>query len=104
MSEKLKSRNSLTLNVLLQLTKETQELEAKYKTLSEAQGEVISKEEREKIRSDREKALKHWRKRKRICMDMVNAVLDNSEMKKAQLLEEMGIETDEDYGIKMPEQ
>ncbi len=35
---------------------------------------------------------------------MVNAVLDNSEMKKAQLLEEMGIETDEDFGIKMPEQ
>lgn len=35
---------------------------------------------------------------------MVNAVLDNSEMKRTKLLEEMGVETDEDFDIQMPEQ
>lgn len=84
------------------MSKETEELEAKYKKLSEAQGEVISKEERNQIRSDREKAVKHWRTRKRLCMEMVNAVLDNCEMKKSVLLEEMGIETDEDCGVTIP--
>ncbi|CAL8081035.1 unnamed protein product [Orchesella dallaii] len=88
--------------LVTKLTKETQELSAKYATLSAAQGEVMSKEERNKIRKDREKGIKEWKTRKRICMDMVNTILDNCEMTKAALLEELQVETDEDVGAKIP--
>ncbi|ODM99011.1 Homologous-pairing protein 2 [Orchesella cincta] len=88
--------------LVTKLTTETEELSAKYATLSAAQGEVMSKEERTKIRKDREKAVKEWKNRKRMCMDMVNTILDNSEMSKSVLLEELQVETDEDAGVKLP--
>lgn len=37
-----------------------------------------------------------------MCMGIVNAVLDGCEMKKEKLLEEMGIETDEDCKVVIP--
>lgn len=75
----------------------------KHKILSESQGEAISKVERQKIRSQREKMIKMWKSRKRMCMSMVDAVLDNCDMKKATLFEEIGIETDEGFKVKIPE-
>lgn len=50
-------------------------------------------------KADYEKA---WRKRKRIVKDIIDTVLENSEMTKKNLLETIGLETDEDAGIALP--
>jgi len=43
-----------------------------------------------------------WRKRKRLCNEIVNAILEGYPKSKKELLEEVGIETDEDVGAKLP--
>jgi shikimate kinase len=50
-------------------------------------------------KADYEKA---WRKRKRIVKEIMDTVLENSEMTKKTLLETIGIETDEDAGVTLP--
>lgn len=50
-------------------------------------------------KADYEKA---WRKRKRIVKDIIDTVLENSEMTKKNMLEAVGIETDEDAGVTLP--
>lgn len=40
-----------------------------------------------------------WRKRKRMCNDIVDQVLENVNKKPKELMEEMGIETDADVGV-----
>jgi hypothetical protein len=50
-------------------------------------------------KADYEKA---WRKRKRIVKDIMDTILENSEMTKKKLIEAMGIETDEDAGVSLP--
>ena len=44
-----------------------------------------------------------WRKRKRICMNIVDAILENYPKSKKVLFEEIGLETEEDLGIKIPD-
>jgi Leucine zipper with capping helix domain len=50
-------------------------------------------------KADYEKA---WRKRKRIVKEIIDTVLENSEMTKKNLLETIGLETDEDAGVTLP--
>nr|XP_021207357.2 homologous-pairing protein 2 homolog [Bombyx mori] len=57
--------------------------------------EVISADEKKTILNEHEKQLKEYRKRKRICNDMLEAVLEGYPKPKKTLLEELCIETDE---------
>lgn len=61
---------------------------------------IVSVDERSKITQEHDKLLKEYRKRKRMCMDVVNAIMEGYPKTKKALLEEVGIETDED--VKMP--
>lgn len=61
---------------------------------------MVSVEERSKITQEHDKLLKEYRKRKRMCMDVINAIMEGYPKTKKALLEEVGIETDED--VKMP--
>ncbi|XP_059491104.1 homologous-pairing protein 2 homolog [Neocloeon triangulifer] len=45
---------------------------------------------------------KAWRQRKRMVRDVMDAVLENSEMTKQKLIEDIGLETDEDAGVSLP--
>ncbi|XP_035451658.2 homologous-pairing protein 2 homolog [Spodoptera frugiperda] len=63
--------------------------------------EVISVEDKKKILGEHEKMLKEYRKRKRICSDMLDAVLEGYPKSKKNLLEELCIETDEMVGFKL---
>merc|ERR1712178_457547 len=61
---------------------------------------TVSPEERTQIMTLRGKYVKEWRKRKRIAMDISNAVLEGYPKSKKEFFEEVGIETDEEYNVK----
>jgi len=63
---------------------------------------LITKEERKKIFENKEKNVSHWRKRKRLTTDIVDSILEGYPKSKKDLLEEVGMETDEDVGVSFP--
>nr|XP_021197460.2 homologous-pairing protein 2 homolog [Helicoverpa armigera] len=63
--------------------------------------EVVSVEEKKIIMTEHEKLLKEYRKRKRICSDMLDAVLEGYPKSKKTLIEELCIETDEMVNFKL---
>lgn len=70
-------------------------LRAKLSSLSENQ-ELISKVDRDKIEKSYDTTVKAYRKRKRICMDIFNSILENYPKSKLALIEEIGLEMDDD--------
>lgn len=57
----------------------------------------------EAMAKKKESAIKEWRKRKRSCVDVVNSILENYPKSKKILLEDIGVETDEDAGVSLPQ-
>ncbi|XP_025094797.1 homologous-pairing protein 2 homolog isoform X2 [Pomacea canaliculata] len=82
--------------------RDVEQLTAKIQQLKEGRV-LVSKEDREKVLKRRNHYVKEWRKRKRISMDIVGAVLEGYQKTKRQLLEEIGIETDEDHSVVPPD-
>lgn len=60
----------------------------------------ISNTERNEIKKEHEKFVKEYRKRKRLCMDIINAIMESYPKSKKLLMEEIGMETDEDVNMK----
>jgi len=63
-------------------------------------GNLISEKELKKINKDYETNRKIWKDRKNKCTEIFGMILENSTAKKKDLLEEIGIATDEDAGVK----
>ncbi|PSN49182.1 Homologous-pairing protein 2 [Blattella germanica] len=59
----------------------------------------ISATEKESVKKSFDSTLKVWRKRKRVCMDILDSILEGYPKDKKTLLEEVGIETDESAGV-----
>lgn len=59
----------------------------------------ISETDKKQIQNDYESNMKEWHKKKRVCMDIVEAMLEGYHDSKRALLNEIGIETDEDVGV-----
>lgn len=55
-----------------------------------------------KLKQKHTKLVIEWRKRKRLAMDMIDAILESCPKPKKALMEEMDIETDEDAGVSIP--
>lgn len=83
------------------LKEEISTLTTKIDSLQNNSKPSISNEEKNKINAEHEKFLKEYRKRKRICMDIINAILDGYPKTKKHLFEDIGIETDEEVGFKL---
>ena len=62
---------------------------------------VVS-EKKEDLKADREKCVREWQKRKRLCLDVLGAIMESYPKSKKELFEEIGIETDEDVGVSLP--
>ncbi|KAK2717106.1 homologous-pairing protein 2 homolog [Artemia franciscana] len=88
---------------LNEISAQIEKLKVKLKSLSETQIQ-IPEEEKRQIQTENESSVKAWRKRKRICMDIAESILENYPKPKRELLEEMGIETDEELGLQLPKQ
>ncbi|KAJ8414422.1 hypothetical protein AAFF_G00052920 [Aldrovandia affinis] len=62
----------------------------------------ITPEEKEKVYKEQNLYVKEWKRRKRLATDMMGAILEGYPKSKKQFLEEVGIETDEDCKVTMP--
>ena len=74
------------------------------KKLAEISGNrvQVSAGDFKKVEQVKTKHVSEWRKRKRMCSDMLEAILEGYPKTKKALLEDIGIEADEDVGAKMP--
>ena len=72
--------------------------EARLEKLQSAEVRVspVDKQQANKSYADN---LKHWRKRKRMCKDIIDAIQESSGKKYKVLCEEAGVENDEDVGV-----
>ncbi|KAL6074654.1 PSMC3 interacting protein [Balamuthia mandrillaris] len=79
------------------LTKENAEFEAK---LGKLQGgaKLVSKADKAKAEKAYETSRAEWRRRKRICMEVIKSIGEPTNKKDKQIIEELGLETDEDAG------
>ncbi|XP_053473320.1 homologous-pairing protein 2 homolog [Ictalurus furcatus] len=62
----------------------------------------VTPEEREKVYKERSLYTKEWKKRKRLATDMMGAILEGYPKSKKEFLEEVGVETDEDHKVTVP--
>ncbi|XP_060758052.1 homologous-pairing protein 2 homolog [Neoarius graeffei] len=62
----------------------------------------ITPEESEKVYKERSLYVKEWKKRKRLATDMMGAILEGYPKSKKEFLEEVGVETDEDHKVTIP--
>ena len=82
---------------------ENGELRARLSDLQQSRV-VITAEERQSTLEQRRRALLEWRKRRRMTRAVLDAILEGWPKSKAELYEEVGIDTDESVGVTMPEQ
>ncbi|MBN3294459.1 HOP2 protein, partial [Polypterus senegalus] len=92
-----------------ELISETEQLKKECKSYQERLQKIklasnhVTPEEKEKVYKERIHLVKEWKKRKRMVTDMMDAILEGYPKSKKQFLEEVGIETDEDCKVKMPD-
>ncbi|XP_051894897.1 homologous-pairing protein 2 homolog [Pristis pectinata] len=63
----------------------------------------VTPEDKEQVYNERKQYIKEWRKRKRMATDLIDAVLEGYPKSRKQFYEEVGIETDEDHSIAVPD-
>lgn len=81
------------------LTEEVANLRSRLEEVTQTKKQSISEAEGRKIDSEHEKLLKEYRNRKGMCMEMLNTILEAYPKTKKHLLEEIGVETDDDAGF-----
>ncbi|VDO06842.1 unnamed protein product [Rodentolepis nana] len=102
-SELKSVQSSLSLEEALKLNAdiEAQIHEFKRKMAELGSEEPVSPDEFKSVETKRNSAVVEWRKRKRMAMEIVDAIAENYPKSRIQLMEDMGIETDEDRGISL---
>ncbi|XP_030757058.1 homologous-pairing protein 2 homolog isoform X1 [Sitophilus oryzae] len=69
-------------------------------SLEEFDGEeMVSDDEKKEVMVSFNKSLETYKKRKRLCKDILDIILENYPKSKKNLMEDIGIETDEDVGF-----
>lgn len=105
-SHDLPTRTADVLSELGKLSAEVSTLEKRLSALVSAAGDsrVVSREERDRVTVKRDAAVNEWRRRKRMCEAVIDAVLESYPKSKRILVDDMGIELDEDVGVKVPKE
>ncbi|XP_069608024.1 homologous-pairing protein 2 homolog [Ranitomeya imitator] len=85
-----------------ELTQECSRHKEKLQKIKSATNHVTP-EEKEKVYSERKQYSKEWRKRKRMATDIFEAILEGYPKSKKQFFEEVGIETDEEHNVTVPD-
>ncbi|XP_074623836.1 homologous-pairing protein 2 homolog [Acropora palmata] len=62
----------------------------------------VTPEEKDKIYKEHKLYVQSWRKRKHMATEILNGILEGYPKPKKQLIEDIGIETDEEYGTVIP--
>ncbi|KAJ7391908.1 PSMC3 interacting protein [Desmophyllum pertusum] len=86
---------------LTELTKQCDRYQERIKNIK-SETNHITPEEKDKIYKEHKQFVQMWRKRKRMATDILNGILEGYPKPKKQLIEDIGIETDEEYGAVIP--
>ena len=87
---------------LKEIQNEIAQLEMKLSDLGD-QNNMVDQDTMKVAKKSQNENVKEWRKRKRMFADMTDAILENWPNPKKALFEEMGVETDQDVGVNIPE-
>jgi len=83
-----------------EMEKTVSELKSQLDQMSKTSaGNVMSLKDRGQVKKEYETVTKEYRKRKRMCTDILDSILENCPKPKKALFEEIGIETDESVGM-----
>ncbi|XP_022168740.1 homologous-pairing protein 2 homolog isoform X1 [Myzus persicae] len=82
-----------------ELEKTVSELKSQLDQMSKTSGNAVSLKDRGQVKKEYETVTKEYRKRKRMCTDILDSILENCPKPKKALFEEIGIETDESVGM-----
>ncbi|NXA40883.1 HOP2 protein, partial [Eudromia elegans] len=63
----------------------------------------VSPEEKEQVCREQKLYCREWRRRKRMATELLDAILEGYPKSKKQFLEEVGIETDEEHNVSLPD-
>jgi len=86
---------------LEELTKKCDRYQERIKNIKSATNHVTPAQ-KDKIYKEHKQFVQMWRKRKRMATDILNGILEGYPKPKKQLIEDIGIETDEEYGAVIP--
>ncbi|XP_074117705.1 homologous-pairing protein 2 homolog [Sminthopsis crassicaudata] len=92
-----------------EMCKEIEELKKECASYTERLSKIktttnhVTPEEKEKVYQERQKYHREWKKRKRMATELFDAILEGYPKSKKQFFEEVGIETDEDYNVVLPD-
>jgi hypothetical protein len=96
--------NEALATELVRVRAENESMRAKVHELSKT-SRVVSEKERQQMNKRLAFALSKWKERKRLTMLIADTLLDNAaerlKMKRPELLEDAGVETDEEMGVSM---
>lgn len=84
--------------------KQREELASKKQKLEKLESgsiQLVSPDEKKKALTELEKYLKEWKKRKNLAMSIFDTCSENCETKPSELMEEIGMDTDESVGVDM---
>ncbi|XP_044303289.1 homologous-pairing protein 2 homolog isoform X3 [Varanus komodoensis] len=104
-SELKELKNSMTTPEMVKEIEELQKDCANYKEKLErikSAANHVSPEEKEKVYSERKLYCREWQRRKRMATELFDAILEGYPKSKKQFYEEVGIETDEDLNVTLP--
>ncbi|XP_063696834.1 homologous-pairing protein 2 homolog isoform X2 [Culicoides brevitarsis] len=93
-SSTLRAENSQLLNQIADVT-----IKIGLKNDRNQGVEVISAEEKKEIKQNYEKYRTAYTKRKKLCKEMIETIAESYPGTKKKLMEELGVETDEDVGF-----
>ncbi|CAG2101962.1 unnamed protein product [Medioppia subpectinata] len=87
---------------LSELKAQTSEMEERMKCIdSKAKG--LDPKANHKLKNERQKLVTDWRKRKRMATNMVDMILESYPKPKKAFIEEIGLETDEQLKVDLPQ-
>ena len=86
---------------LKSVEKEVTDLTERLKTLKDT-AKGIDPQDNQQTKEERKKLVTEWKKRKRLANDALDMILEGYPASKKKLMQEIGIETDEDNDAKIP--
>jgi 26S proteasome regulatory subunit (ATPase 3-interacting protein) len=99
-------KSSLSLEQIEQqleeVKNETKDLNNKLNLIN-SKAKDLDPKQNEKVKNERQKLVNEWKKRKRMATSMIDMILEGYPKPKKVLVEDIGIETDEDLKVSLPQ-
>ena len=93
--------NEQLINDIARLKASNLEKENILKEYNDGGKEMVTEEEIQSVKQDYLKYQKHWRVRRRACLEIVDMISDSVDMRRKDFMDKLGLETDEEYALNL---